>query len=288
MTTHFFTVDVEEHFQVQALAPYVPRAQWDSLESRVEANTWRILELCERHGACGTFFIVGWVAERHPALIKAIAAAGHEVASHTWDHRRIPDQTPEAFRDSVRRTKALLEDQTGTPCIGFRAPSYSIVRGAEWALDILLEEGYQYDSSLFPVTRPGYGYASGGRDPHWLQRPAGRLAEVPPATLRRLAMNLPAAGGAYFRLLPYALVAAGLRDAAARGVPGTFYIHPWELDPGQPRFTVPMLTRLRHYGGLARTTARLDRLLREFRFTAIAPGFGLGATPGLGARSLPA
>lgn len=275
MTTHFFTVDVEEHFQVQALAPYVAREQWDSLESRVEANTRLILELCARHAATGTFFIVGWVAERHPALMKAIAAAGHEVASHTWDHRRIPDQTPEAFRDSVRRTKALLEDLTGTPCIGFRAPSYSIVRGAEWALDILLEEGYQYDSSLFPVTRPGYGYSGGGRDPYWLERPGGRLAEVPPATVRRLAMNLPAAGGAYFRLLPFALVAAALRDAGRRGAPGTFYIHPWELDPGQPRFPVPVLTRLRHYGGLGRTTARLDRLLAEFRFTAIAPGFGL-------------
>jgi len=282
MIAHFFTVDVEEHFQVQALAPYVDRGRWADLESRVERNTTRILDLLARHGARGTFFTVGWVAERHPALVKAIAAAGHELASHTWDHRRIPEQTPEAFRDSVRRTKALLEDLTGTPCIGFRAPSYSIVAGAEWALDVLIEEGYRYDSSLFPVTRPGYGYAGGRRDPYWLERASGRLAEVPPTTLRRLGVNLPAAGGAYFRLLPYRLVAAGLRDAARRGGPGTFYIHPWEVDPDQPRFPVPALTRVRHYGGLGRTAARLERLLSEFRFTGIAEAScGLAPAPEL-------
>jgi polysaccharide deacetylase family protein (PEP-CTERM system associated) len=271
MQTHFFTVDVEEHFQVQALAPYVERSTWDSLESRVEASTRQILDLCARHDAHGTFFTVGWVAERHPGLVKDIAAAGHELASHTWDHRRIPDQTPEAFRDSVRRTKALLEDITGKPCVGFRAPSFSIVRGAEWALDILIEEGYRYDSSLFPVRRPGYGYAGGARDPYWIDRPPGRLAEVPPATLRELGLNLPAAGGAYFRLIPIGLVPAALRQAADRGAPGTFYIHPWELDPGQPRVDMPWHTMIRHYGSLARTAGRLDRLLSQFRFTAIAP-----------------
>jgi polysaccharide deacetylase family protein (PEP-CTERM system associated) len=275
MTAHFFTVDVEEYFQVLALAPHVPRERWEGLESRVEASTRLVLELLGRHDAHGTFFTLGWVAERHPQLIRDIAAAGHEVASHTWDHRRVTEQAPGAFRDSVRRTKALLEDLTGAPCVGFRAPSYSIVRGTEWALDVLLEEGYRYDSSLFPVTRPGYGYSGGGRDPYWIERPSGRLAEVPPATLRRVGLNLPAAGGAYFRLLPDGLVAAGLRDAARRGASGTFYIHPWELDPDQPRFPVGVLTRIRHYGGLARTAGRLERLLSEFRFTAIAPGFGL-------------
>jgi polysaccharide deacetylase family protein (PEP-CTERM system associated) len=276
MVQHFFTVDVEEHFQVFALAPYVPRERWDGLESRVEANTRRILELLARHGALATFFTLGWVAERHAALVKEIAAAGHELAAHTWDHRRVTEQSPDEFRASVRRTKAVLEDLSGTPCVGFRAPSFSIVRGTEWALDVLLEEGYRYDSSLFPVIRPGYGYAGGGRDPYWLDRPAGRLAEFPPATLRRLGLNLPAAGGAYFRLMPYSLVAAGLRDAAARGEPGTFYVHPWEVDPEQPRFPVSWLTRLRHYGGLGGTAARLERLLHEFRFTSIASvSFGL-------------
>ncbi len=277
MTTHFFTVDVEEHYQVVALAPYVPRDQWSSQESRVERNTMRILELCEKHSARGTFFVVGCVAEAHPSLIKAIAAGGHELASHTWDHRRIPDQEREAFRVSVRRTRQVLEDISGTPCVGFRAPSYSIVPGTEWALDILVEEGYRYDSSLFPVTRRGYGYPGAARDPWVMKRPPGFLTEFPPATLRRLGMNLPAAGGAYFRLLPYGLVAAALRDASARNQPGCFYIHPWEIDPGQPRYPVSLLTGIRHYGRLAGVAARLDRLLGEFSFTSIESRLGLWA-----------
>jgi polysaccharide deacetylase family protein (PEP-CTERM system associated) len=159
--------------------------------------------------------------------------------------------------------------------VGYRAPSYSIVAGREWALDVLVEEGYRYDSSLFPIRRPGYGYATGGRDPHWLERPAGRLLEVPPATLRWLGVNLPGAGGAYFRLLPPGLVRAALRAAERRGHPGTFYLHPWEIDPGQPRFAVPLLTRVRHYGGLGGMWRRLETLLKEFRFVSIGEGAGL-------------
>lgn len=273
---HHFTVDVEEHFQVSAFEPYLARERWPEMESRVSANVARLLDLLAAHGARGTFFILGCVAERHPDVVAAIARGGHEVASHGWDHRRVTQQTPEEFRASVRRTKAALEAMTGAAVLGFRAPSFSIVAGREWALDILVEEGYRYDSSLFPVRRPGYGYAAGGREPHWLDRPAGRLAEVPPATLRVAGVNLPAAGGAYFRLLPYGLVRAAFRDCERRGVPGTFYLHPWEIDPDQPRLAVPWLTRVRHYGGLRRTRSRLERLLGEFRFTAIAPDFGLG------------
>lgn len=272
MATHYFTVDVEEHFQVLALAPFVPRERWDALESRVVRNVERLLELLARHGATGTFFTLGWVAERHPEMVKAIAAAGNEVASHGYDHRRVTELTPDQFRDQVRRTKAIIEGLTGKPCIGFRAPNYSIVPGREWALDILVEEGYRYDSSLFPVRRPGYGYPSGRREPYWLARGAGPLAEVPPATLRVAGINLPAAGGAYFRLLPYALVRAALRDAERRGVPATFYVHPWEYDTGQPRFAVPALTRVRHYGGVGRLWSRLERLMQEFRFVSIAEG----------------
>jgi polysaccharide deacetylase family protein (PEP-CTERM system associated) len=266
---HFFTVDVEEYFQVAALAPWAPRERWKTYESRVEAQIGRLLELLARHDAHGTFFVVGCVAERHPAMIRQIASAGHELASHTWDHRRITEQTPAEFRESIRRTKGTLEDLGGTPVVGFRAPSYSIVRGTEWSLDLLLEEGHRYDSSLFPVRRRGYGYAGGHRDPHWIDRPAGRLAEFPPATLRVGSLTLPAAGGAYFRLLPYALVRSALRSAESRSVPGTFYIHPWEYDAGQPHFRVPPLTRLRHYGKLGGVWPRLERLLDEFRFTAI-------------------
>ena len=270
MVAHYFTVDVEEYFQVSAFERSVSREAWGTFTSRVAVSVRRLLDLLARHHARGTFFILGWVAERHPDLVRAIVDAGHEVASHGWDHTRVTEQTPVAFRASVRRTKQWLEQLSGQPCLGFRAPSFSIGPGREWALDILVEEGYRYDSSLFPVRRPGYGYANGRRDPHWLRRPTGRLAEVPPATLRRWGAQVPAGGGAYFRLLPYAVVRAALRDCERRGVPGTFYIHPWELDPEQPRLDVPWLTRVRHYGGLGRTLPRLERLLAEFRFTAIA------------------
>lgn len=280
MIAHYFTVDLEEYFQVAVFKAVVPRADWDRLESRVVRQVVPLLDLLARHDARATFFVVGWLAERHPNLIRAIAHAGHEIASHTWDHARVTDQTPAQFRASVRRTKDVLESLCGTAVLGFRAPNYSIVPGFEWALDILIEEGYAYDSSLFPVRRPGYGYASATPDPHWITRAAGRLMEFPPATLRVGGMLLPAAGGAYFRLLPYSLVQAALRQCVRRGVPGTFYIHPWEIDPDQPRLAVSRLTRLRHYGGLRRTASRLGRLLGEFRFTAIRNGVNAsGAAP---------
>jgi len=267
---HHFTVDVEEYFQVSAFESRVCRADWDRFESRVVGSVYRLLELLARHEGRATFFVVGWVAERHPDLVREIAHAGHEIASHSWDHARVTDQSPLMFRDSVRRAKYVLEDLAGAPVLGFRAPSFSIVPGREWALDVLIEEGYRYDSSLFPVRRPGYGYANGHPDPHWLERPVGRIAEVPPTTLRRWGANVPAGGGAYFRLFPYAVVRTALQDCARRGAPGTFYIHPWEVDPEQPRIAVPWPTRVRHYGGLRRTLPRLERLLVEFRFTAIA------------------
>lgn len=261
---HFFTVDVEEYFQVVALAPYAPMSKWESFPTRVEASIDALLALMERRGATGTFFTVGWVAERHPEMMRRIVAAGHEVASHTYDHVRITHQTPEHFRDSVRRTKQIIEDITGAAVIGFRAPSFSIIPGYEWALDILVEEGHRYDSSLFPVRRSGYGYPGGERDPYWLERPAGKLAEFPPVTLDVLGARLPAAGGAYFRILPPQLVHAALASAEKRGVPGTFYIHPWEWDPGQPRLEVPVLTRIRHYAGQGGVLGRIDALLAKF------------------------
>jgi polysaccharide deacetylase family protein (PEP-CTERM system associated) len=269
---HFFTVDVEEHFQVSAFADAIPRSSWVSHASRVAANVDRLIELLGRHGARGTFFVLGMVADRTPNVVRAIHAAGHEVASHGWDHRRVTEQTPDEFRSSVRRSKALLEDLVGTAVLGFRAPSYSIVGGCEWALEILADAGYQYDSSLFPVHRPGYGYAGGARDPYWLERAGMRLAELPPATWRVLGANIPAAGGAYFRIFPYQLVRAALRQCEARGVPGVFYVHPWEVDPEQPRLRVSLTAQWRHYTGLRRTVPRLQRLLAEFRFTAIVEG----------------
>jgi polysaccharide deacetylase family protein (PEP-CTERM system associated) len=270
VTVHHFTIDVEEHFQVSALETTVSRTQWHAQPSRVSASTRLLTDLMARHDVRGTFFVLGWVAERQPELVKELASAGHEVASHGWDHRRVATQTPDEFRQSVRRTRALLEDLTGQPVFGFRAPSFSIVPGVEWALDILLEEGYRYDSSLFPIRRSGYGYPSALRDPHWLSVASGRLAEVPPATLRVGGVNLPAGGGGYFRLLPYALTQAAFEQAERRREPATFYIHPWELDDEQPRLPVPQLTRIRHYGGLRRTAPRLERLLSTFTFQPIA------------------
>ena len=270
MTAHHFTVDVEEYFQVSALEPYVSRDSWLQRESRVERSVDVLLELLDRFGSRGTFFVLGWIAKHHPQVVESIAAAGHEVASHGWGHRRVTQLNPREFRQSVRDSKQLLEDLIGKSVTGYRAPSFSIVRGGEWALDILVEEGYGYDSSLFPVRRPGYGYAGGQRAPYWIDRPPGRLVEVPPATLRIGGVNVPAAGGAYFRLFPYRLCRAALRQSQRRGAPGTFYIHPWEVDPQQPRLGVGFLTRLRHYGGLTRTADRLCRLLGEFSFRPIA------------------
>lgn len=234
----------------------------------------RLLALLDRHGATASFFVLGWIAERHPDLVRRLAAAGHEVASHGFDHRRVTALAPDDFRESVKRSKAALEKLIADEVIGYRAPSFSIVEGGEWALDILVEEGYKYDSSLFPVKRNGYGYAGGERDPHWLTRPAGKLFEVPPTTLRRLGKNLPAAGGAYFRIFPYRVTKMAILEAESAGVPATFYIHPWELDPEQPRFDVSALTRFRHYKGLKRTQPRLERLLAQFEFCSISATLG--------------
>jgi polysaccharide deacetylase family protein (PEP-CTERM system associated) len=267
---HCFTVDVEEHFQVSAFETMVRPADWGRHESRVRRNVDALLELLARRGARGTFFVLGWIAEREPGMVRAIADAGHEIASHGQDHRRVTHQSPDAFRVSVRDSKAILEDAAGRPVIGFRAPSFSIVPGLEWALDILLEEGYRYDSSLFPIRRPGgYGYPTARREPHWIERPAGRLYELPLTTLRRFGWNVPASGGGYFRVLPYAVTRAAFLDCARQGVPGVFYVHPWELDPDQPRLPAALSARLRHYTGLHRTRPRLERLLSEFDFGSI-------------------
>jgi polysaccharide deacetylase family protein (PEP-CTERM system associated) len=273
---HHFTVDVEEYFQVAALEPYVPRASWDDRETRLAVGMDALLELLAASGALGTFFTLGWVAKRHPHVVRAIVSAGHELASHGWGHEKVTTLTPDQFRESVRDSKAILEDLSGLPIHGYRAPSFSILRGGEWALDILAEEGYRYDSSLFPIRRKGYGYVGGQRDPHRLRTAGGALDELPPATIKVGSAVLPAGGGAYFRLLPFALTEAGLTSAERRGVAGTFYIHPWELDPGQPRLPVSFKTRLRHYGALGRTIPRLRRLLAAFEFQPICETLGLG------------
>lgn len=234
----------------------------------------RLLDLLARHGVRATCFVLGWLAERHPGLVKRIAAAGHEIASHGWWHRRITTLAPEELRHELRDSKGILEDLAGRAVTGFRAPSFSIVPGCEWAFDILLEEGYTYDSSLFPIRRPGYGYPGAPVIPHRIRRPSGTLLEIPLATARLLGSRVPAAGGGYLRQLPYGFIRTAALQAQERQAPGMFYIHPWEIDPGQPRLPVGWLTRLRHYRGLETTYSRLDRLFGEFRFTSVAGWLG--------------
>lgn len=259
-------MDVEEYFHASALEALCPMEQWPRLEARAAPVVHRLLDLLGERGVPATFFVLGWVAQQDPGLVRRIAAEGHELASHGWDHRRIPTQSRDHFATSVRRTRALLQDLSGQPVEGFRAPSFSIIPGFEWALDVLVEEGHRYDSSLFPVRQhPSYGYPC-PVDPHWLDRPAGTLLEFPPATLRWMGTNLPAAGGAYFRVLPTALVEGALEAAARRGAPGTFYIHPWEFDEEIPRVGEGVLTGLRMRMGARRTWPRIDRLLKRFQF----------------------
>jgi polysaccharide deacetylase family protein (PEP-CTERM system associated) len=270
MAVHYFTVDVEEYFHVSALEPVVSRADWHRYPSRARESVDRLLTLLANQNVVGTFFVLGWLAQQHPYIVRAIADAGHEIASHGWGHARVTGLTREAFRDDVRRSKAALEDLCGMPVCGYRAPSFSITRENDWALDVLVEEGYRYDSSLMPVHRPGYGYRNGASDVHWLMRRAGWLLELPPTTLDVFGLRVPAGGGAYLRLFPPAVLRAAFRDCERRGESGTLYVHPWEFDPDQPRFDVPWWTRIRHYGGLAHAESRLTRLLKEFQFAAIA------------------
>jgi polysaccharide deacetylase family protein (PEP-CTERM system associated) len=269
-TTHFFSVDVEEYFQVNAFESIVSRDRWLAHPSRVARSVDELLEMLSRRGVRGTFFTLGWIARHRPHVVRAIAAAGHEIASHGFWHQRVPTLSASEFREDVRQSKALLEDVVGVEVLGYRAPSFSIIRGTEWALDVLIEEGYRYDSSLFPIRRRGYGYASACRSPHWIQRASGQIAEFPLATLRYGPLSIPAAGGGYLRQFPLAVIRRAFADATARCEPATFYVHPWEIDDGQPRLAVSALTRMRHYRGLRRTHERIDALLREFNFDCIA------------------
>ena len=267
--THFFTVDVEEYFQVKALESVVTRDSWLSRPSRVAASIDQLLATLARHDVRGTFFTLGWLATHRPSVVRAIADAGHEVASHGYSHERVTSLSPSAFGEDVRTSKHVLEDVVGAPVVGYRAPSFSIVPGVEWAFDALLEAGYEYDSSLFPIRRPGYGYPRAPRAPHVIDRAAGRLAEFPLATTNILGYSVPAAGGGYLRQLPLAVIQRAFRAATTRGVPATFYIHPWEVDPGQPRLPVSRMNALRHYRGLDSALGRIETLVSEFRFGAI-------------------
>jgi polysaccharide deacetylase family protein (PEP-CTERM system associated) len=265
------TIDVEDYFHVSVFDGLVPRQAWDTMESRVVDNTERMLDLFEEHDLRATFFVLGWVAERHRSLVRRIASLGHEIASHGYAHRLVYDQTPVAFRDDVRRSKALLEDATGRVVAGYRAPSYSITPRSLWALDILIEEGYSYDSSIFPIRHDRYGIPPSARHPYVIRRPGGALIEAPGSTTQMGPLNLPIGGGGYFRILPYAWTRWGIdRVNAVEQRAAIFYLHPWEIDPEQPRLHAGLLGSFRHYRNLDQTASRLRRLLAEFRFAPLA------------------
>lgn len=265
------TIDVEDYFQVAALAEAVRREDWHSMEYRVEANTQRILSLLDRHKARATFFTLGWVAEKSPELVRLIRKEGHEIASHGYSHQLIYNQTPEVFREETRRSKAVLENITGEPITGYRAASYSITNESRWALDILAEEGFAWDSSIFPVHHDRYGMPGTPRWPHTLTTDKGyKLAEFPLSTLKLPGYTLPIAGGGYFRLFPYWFSRWALGSINRQGQPFVFYLHPWEIDPGQPRLDVKWFSRFRHYNNLDVCEHRLDQLLGHFPFTTVS------------------
>jgi polysaccharide deacetylase family protein (PEP-CTERM system associated) len=258
------SVDVEDYFQVQAFAGHIDRGDWDALPCRVERNVDRLLAIFGEAGVKATFFTLGWVAERYPALIRRMVAEGHELASHGWNHTRADSQEPEAFRADIRRTRALLEDVGGVAVTGYRAATFSIGPKNPWAFGILGEEGYRYSSSLYPIRHDLYGDTGASRVPF---HPDGLpLLEVPMTTVQWFGSNFPCSGGGYFRLLPYAVSRFNMRRVNRHDrQPCVFYFHPWEIDPDQPRqHGVDARTRLRHYTNLGRMEGRLKRLLADF------------------------
>ena len=265
------TIDVEDYFQVNAFARTVRLEQWDSFPLRVDGNTRRILDLLDSFAVSATFFVLGWVAERLPGLVKEIQRRGHEVACHGYNHELIYLIGPERFRADIRRSKALLEDQCGVRVNGYRAPSYSITKESLWALDILVEEGFSYDSSIFPIMHDVYGIPEADRFPHFLETAAGPLVEFPLSTwmvgCSWKKIRLPIAGGGYLRLLPVQLFSLGMRSINERErQPAVLYFHPWEIDPGQPRIKAGARSTFRHYQNLARTEGKLKVLLQDFNF----------------------
>ena len=276
-TVNAFSVDVEDWYQVADFDAVVGFADWDRYESRVARNTDRILALCDEAGVRGTFFVLTWNAERHPEIVRRIAAAGHEIASHGYAHRLIYEQTPETFRDDITRAKATLEDITGTAVLGYRAPSASVTPRSLWALDVLLDVGLRYDSSIFPIRDTLYGLPDADRFPHVIRRRDGReLLEFPFATTRLFGRNVPLAGGGWLRVFPYRYTRWAMRRVNREGHPAVAFVHPWELDPEQPRMrTAGRRGFSTHYVGLRGTYGKLRRLFRDFRFAPLRDVLGL-------------
>ncbi len=264
------TVDVEDYFHVSAFERSIARSQWESMPQRALQSTRRVLDIFDYWGLRGTFFILGWVAKRHPDLVRRIASAGHEVACHGFAHQRITTMTPQEFERDVTRARKLLQDISGQAVVGYRAPSYTITGKTLWALDVLIEAGFKYDSSIFPIRHDIYGMPGARRFPHVIEREKGGIWEFPPTTLsvdipgKRI--NLPVAGGGYLRLLPAKWVSAAFSRLNAGGNPCMLYFHPWEIDPQQPRIKAPFKSRLRHYLNLETTEAKLRALFSRHSF----------------------
>jgi len=265
------TVDVEEHFQVSAFADAVGRSEWPTMPSRVERNTQDLLDLFDQHQYRATFFVLGWVAERHPQLVREIARRGHEVASHGYSHELIYKQGIETFREETLKSKSMLEDMVQTPVLGYRAASYSITEKSLWALDVLVEAGFKYDSSIFPVRHDRYGIPDANPRPHRLRTPGGgEIVEYPLTTFNIGGYRLPIAGGGYFRLFPYWFTRFAFGSINREQRNFCFYLHPWEVDPDQPRIDASLLSRFRHYNNLDVCRKRLQRLLTDFRFQPLS------------------
>jgi len=274
VVTNALTVDVEDYFHVEAFAQVVDRSTWESIAPRVEANVDRILDMFARAGVFGTFFTLGWVAERQPVMVRRIVEAGHELASHGYGHGRVDRQDAAGFAADIRRARQILEDVAGVSVFGYRAPTFSITRRMPWAFRVLEDEGYRYSSSVFPVRHDLYGDPGAPREAF---RPGdGALWEIPMTTLRLFGRNLPVAGGGYFRLMPYAVYRAALsRFHRTQDRAALFYFHPWEIDPDQPRIAAAgPRARFRHYLNLSAMAGRLERLLQDFAWDRVDRVFG--------------
>lgn len=268
MIKNVVSVDVEDYFHAEVFSGVVDRSRWDGYSSRVESNTQRLLELLAKLDIHGTFFVLGWVAERFPSLVQQIASEGHELACHSYWHRLIYKLDATEFRADARRAKDVIEQVTGQAVLGYRAPTYSIVDRSIWALEILAELGFSYDSSIYPIHHDRYGMPWAPRVPFRFETPSGWITEFPITTFRLGGHNMPVGGGGYLRLLPMLYTRLGLRRVQKEGVPIVIYIHPWEVDPEQPRLTSRLSSRLRHYTNLGRTYERLKEILQEGTYTS--------------------
>lgn len=261
------TVDVEDYFMVSAFSDIVKFDEWNNYESRVEKNVYIILDTLEKFSTKASFFILGWLARRYPKLVRDIYEAGHEIASHGYNHKVLYNLSPAEFRDDIKVSKKILEDIVGDRIYGYRAPSYSISKTTLWALDILVEEGFIYDSSIFPIFHDIYGFPGSKRSPHMIQTGSGSIMEFPPSTIRILGINIPVAGGGYLRLLPFEFIKYSIKRLNEKEkTMAVIYFHPWEIDVDQPRLKACLKSRFRHYINLHKTLSKIEGLLKNFKF----------------------